>query len=342
MPTQTTPPLNCQLLCACGCAYLIDNGTQQNSYTYTPDTIFAPVCGWTNGITPASNPAVIVGAGSENDNAALVGIITTAAGTTAIVVAFQGTLPPALKKTSIKDWISDLMATPEQETALPSGAQIPGMIHYGIFDSVNYIFNDIITVIQSLQKTYGADTPLYITGHSKGGGMSSLFAAMLYFGKAITLPATTAVCTFASPMIGNQDFVNEFPSSIPVSRFENYLDIVPFLAPSASFYSLLEKAPVNALPNTTLEGALLCEGLVAALILAGDQDGAWGYVPLGTLNFIEQDGTITSGPNNTDKQIALDFASGLWSEVLASHSHLCGKGYMNGTCGSNVNCNGTN
>jgi hypothetical protein len=234
------------------------------------------------------------------------------------------------------------MGTPETEIAQPSGTQLPGMVHHGIFDSVNYIFNDIVNVIQSLQTTYGANTPLYITGHSKGGGMASLFAAMLYFGKAISLPSTTAVYTFASPMIGNQDFVNGFTiKSFPVYRFENYLDIVPFLAPSSAFYSLLEDAPIKAFPKTTVEGTLLCEGLVAALKIAGDGNGAWGYVPLGILNFIEQDGSISDGPNNTDQQIAIDFASGLWSDVFAAHSHLCGKGYMNGTCSSNVNCNGT-
>jgi hypothetical protein len=93
MPTPTTPPLNCQLLCACGCAYLIDNSTEQNSYTYTPDTIFAPAVGWVAG----NLPSVIVGAGSENDNAALVGIVTTATGSNAIVVAFQGTQKLRLK-----------------------------------------------------------------------------------------------------------------------------------------------------------------------------------------------------------------------------------------------------
>jgi len=45
--------------------------------------------------------------------------------------------------------------------------------------------------------------------------------------------------TFASPHPGDGDFVDQYPATIPLVRFENYLDIVPFLPPTDTFVSLM-------------------------------------------------------------------------------------------------------
>lgn len=311
--------LQCQLLCACGCSYNIDNST--GVYTSPPGDPFGPAIGWTSSV-----PTAIVG-GIVNENAALVGKVNLTINnqaTESIVIAFQGTLPPALNITSIVDWLVDF--TDEPITASPN---IPGLVHEGMLQAVNDIFGDIVSAVQNLQNAKGT-LPVYVTGHSKGGGMASICTALL----AASIPflfAPAAVYTFASPMIGNQDFVNGFPQNIPVYRFENNLDMVPFLAPSAAFISILE----SQAGITTLD----LDAIILAFETLGG-DGDYGYVPLGVLNFINGSTVTNPGSNPCAIDIAQALAQGSSGvgEVADAHSHLCGAGYMNGTCNNSGVC----
>jgi Lipase (class 3) len=313
--------LQCQLLCACGCSYNIDNAT--GIYTSPAGDPFGPAIGWTTGV-----PTAIVG-GVVNENAALVGTVNLTINNTAteaIVVAFQGTLPPALNIISIVDWLTDF--TDEPITASPN---IPGLVHSGILQDVNDTFGQVVSAVQALQNA-GGTLPVYITGHSKGAGQASIMAALL----SASIPflfAPAAVYTFASPMIGNQDFVNGFSANIPVYRFENNLDIVPFLAPSSTFIATLKSQAHLFPPTLDLDAIiLLCE-------TAGG-DGAWGYVPLGQLNFIDGISVTNPATNPCANDIAIALAQGTTGigEVAAAHSHLCNAGYMNGTCNNSGVC----
>lgn len=313
----------CQMLAASGCAYSI-SGT---SYQPPSGDPFGPAIGWT---TSGNTPIVVTG-GIDNEDAALVGTITLAGtSTTAIVVAFEGTVPPALNLDSIIAWYQNLVDAPEYV------ANLHGSVHSGIYASVNNVYTDILNTVATFQQQY-PNAPLYITGHSKGGGMASLFAAMVYWTASDTLQPS-AVYTFASPMIGLNDFVTAFPSGIPVSRYENKLDMVPFLAASASFISTLEQYAHLTTP--------VLDALIVMLNLSCD-DGNFGYLPLGKLYFI--DGTSITSPsaNPSPALIGQSIAgSGIHltglEAVLNAHTHTCNSSlpstYMGGTCNNQGVC----
>lgn len=313
--------LQCQLLCACGCCYNIDNAT--GVYTSPANDPFGPALGWTTGV-----PVSIVG-GDVNENAALVGKVDLTINnvpTESIVIAFQGTIPPAPDIISIADWLTDF--TDEPTTASP---RIKGLVHSGILQDVNDISGSVTAAVQSLQHA-GATLPVYITGHSKGAGQAGIMAALLSAGIPFMF-APAAVYTFASPMIGNQDFVNGFPANIPVYRFENNLDIVPFLAPSSAFITTL-KSKTRLFPPTVDLDAII------ALFETLGGDGEWGYVPLGELNFVDGSSVTNPVTNPCAGDIATALAQGKTglAEVAAAHSHLCGAGYMTDTCNNSGVC----
>lgn len=320
MPSSVS--VACQLLCACGCTYNIDN---LNS-TYTPPAgdPFAGAIGWTAGV-----PTVIVG-GDVDENAALVGTIDlNIDGTpaTSIVIAYQGTLPPALDITSIIDWLTDFTDEP-----VSAGPKIKGLVHSGILQDVNDTLPGVISAVQAIQKAQPG-LPVYITGHSKGGGQASITAALLNAGIPMMI-APAAVYTFASPMIGDQDFVNGFSKNIPVYRYENYLDIVPFTAPSSDFIAILESNESLFDPFTYDLDAIV------ALFETLGGDGGWGYTPLGTLQYISGTSVTSPAANPCANDIGQALAqngSGI-AMVAAAHSHLCGAGYMNGTCNNSGVC----
>ncbi len=323
---STLISLQCQLLCACGCSYNINNST--GDYSPPAGDPFGPAIGWTAGV-----PVAIVG-GDFDQNAALVGVVDLTIDNTAtpsIVVAFQGTLPPALNIISITDWLTDFIAEPT------TSGNIPGQIHSGILEGTNDILPVINTTISKLQNEE-SPMPIYFTGHSKGGGMTSIAAALNYFNSTpVNIPA--AIYTFASPMIGNQDFVDGFPASIPVSRFENNLDMVPFLAPSSSFITTM-KSQAHIFPDPTPD----LDAIIFLFENVGG-DGDWGYVPLGPLQFIN--GTSITNPGTNPCALAIAQALALGStgitEVADAHSHLCATGnlpggYMTGTCNNSGVC----
>lgn len=313
--------LPCQLLCAAGCTYNIDNAT--GVYTSPQGDPFGPAIGWNTGV-----PVAIVG-GDVNENAALVGTVNlniNNVSTESIVIAFQGTLPPALNIISIVDWLTDFTSEP-----VSASPRIPGLVHSGILQDVNDILGQVIVAVQSLQNVQ-ANLPVYITGHSKGAGQASITAALLSAGIPFMF-APVAVYTFASPMIGNQDFVDGFSANIPVYRYENNLDIVPFLAPSSAFITTL-KSKATLFPLTVDLDAIIL------LFETAGGDGGWGYVPLGQLNFTNGS-SVTNPPSNpcaTDIAAALALGSTGISKVAAAHSHLCNAGYMNGTCNNSGVC----
>ena len=313
MSNNSSMTLACQMLAASGCAYSI-TGT-----TYQPpiNDPFGPAIGWT---TSGNTPIVVTG-GFANEDAALVGTITLAGTTTtAIVVAFEGTVPPSpITLDSALAWLQNLLASPEYV------ADLHGTVHSGIYASVNNIYTTLLSTIADLQQA-NPNAPLYITGHSKGGGMASLFAAMVHWTANDTLQPS-AVYTFASPMIGLPDFIASFPSSVSVSRYENTLDQVPFLAPSDSYIATL-KSNEHILPHVTL----VLDGIVLLL----EQFAGMGYVPLGELFYINGTSITNPGTNPCANQIGLTLAEGTpgLMTVLNAHSHLCSYGYMTGTCNS--------
>lgn len=294
--------LNCRLMCASADAYGIDtNGN------YTPRRPYADAVGW-----DTTHPPAAVASGDDDIDACLVG-----ANADGIIVAFRGTLPPyPVTVPSLLDWWQDLFyATPE------TVGQIPGKVHSGFWDAVNALWEGITTQVANFTEWFPG-ARLYVTGHSKGGGMAPIYAANLHFNYP-ALPQPTAICTFAGPHPGNVDFANGFPlSTIPFTRYENYLDVVPLLPPTAEFIDIAAKIPYVGELFAKAEG--------------------WDYAPVGTLQYIEQDhDVIDDNPFLTDLrlgEIVYEMAQGEsgFRAIAAAHSLSCGGGYAGGTCPEDV------
>ncbi|MEL6430952.1 MAG: lipase family protein [Planctomycetota bacterium] len=300
-----TLSLPCQLMCAAANAYDI----QAPSGDYEPTAMFADAVGWTSGPTAYS-------AGSDNVDAMLVGNIAGAEGEPdALVIAFRGTVAPAPSFTSVKDWIQDLLTHTETVTA--AGEPVPGKVHEGFWNALNDLWTDV------LKNASAAEGKIYITGHSKGAALAPLAAAALYFGSGIE---AAGVYSFAPPHCGNSDFVKGFPSSVPVTRYENVLDVVPLMPPTPEVVKGLKHHEVWK--------------LIFELYERDD------YEPLGTLEYIDANGDVQTGSDvlsSVDRlnDILDKFDADDFSTVLDAHCHACkgtscAGGYMQGACGGAV------
>ena len=159
----------------------------------------------------------------DNINACYYGVNT---GNEAIL-AFRGTQPPTLIfkdpekffQVVVDDWLNDANA------ALVSGADLPGKVHRGFLASLDTLWSDLITFLRA---NHDKTKPLYITGHSKGGGLAFLAAYRL-----CNDGFNPVVYTFAAPRVGDAAFAAVFDDKLKSStcRFEYQDDIVPHLPP---------------------------------------------------------------------------------------------------------------
>jgi hypothetical protein len=283
------PTLDGRLLCAADCTYFIQGSA------FNPDDAqpYFDGAGW------QGTPQVIVG-GIDQINACLVG--NTQDGT---VLAFRGTLPPSIHNiASLIDWMEDFNAMPEAESGLPSTVKV----HTGFWSDLMTIWGQIANAIQSR-------TPLYITGHSKGGALASLSA--LAFAEAFqgaTKITAAAVHTFASPRTGDTGFATLYSQLFPTNavRWEYQDDLVPHLPPTALFIDILSKLPI-----------------VGKYFR---QWTTWDYTSVGSLRFINWSGQIVGDSFTLAVERMAHLAElvfeGKLSVIAADHSALCGSGYM--------------
>lgn len=288
-------PLNCSLLCASGAAYDIDLETG----AYHPDPIFSKAVAF------SSTPTVI-SSGVDRINACLVG--QTATG---IIVAFRGTV-----WNSELDWLQDLFAVP---ISVPG---LPGLVHAGFATAVQSMFSQVVKAVNNLNP--GPANLVYVTGHSKGGGMAPLAAYLLQQQSKIPVRQTV---TFAAPRAGDQAFAAGYQGVFSNHvRYENYGDLVPLVPPGEEFSKLLAKA-VGKIPDKKAQD-------LAKLIADIAQ---CNYTPVGSELFIEHNGSVV--PNEPPDEQVFDFVFYLASHLLDpgpalvnAHSYRCGHAYMNGTC----------
>jgi hypothetical protein len=147
------------------------------------------------------------------------------------VLAFRGTLPPSLGiqdpakfLTVLSDWLND------GEIRLVKGRQLPGRVHKGFLDSLDALWPII--------RGFGLDNskPLYITGHSKGGGLTYLAAYRI----KEEFHIQPVAYTFAAPRVGDAPFAEDFDREITEAwRFEYRDDLVPHLPPRTAAWSKL-------------------------------------------------------------------------------------------------------
>jgi hypothetical protein len=284
------------MLAACGCTYVIDDNGGFN-----PPQPYFDASGLQAG------PKIVIG-GPHHINACLVG--QTADG---IMVAFRGTIPPDIHSLpSLLDWMQDFDAVP---LSVPG---MPGLVHIGFWRDLDTIWDEVLAAVNLLRAGDGAALPLYVTGHSKGGGLAHL-AAMRFQAAGIT---PTEVFTYAAPRVGNLAFANAYNAAITAFRYEYTDDIVPHLPPGPLLINALSQIPVIGHHFTTVP--------------------VWDYADVGTLRFINWDMQIVGDSQMLFSQrlakLALLIVQFHFNQIAADHDHSCGAGYMTvvcpGTCAS--------
>jgi hypothetical protein len=303
--TAINSTLSCRLLCAAECAYDIQ-----------PNLPFVKRQPYYDNMGLLADPAIITG-GIDAIDAALVGINDYG-----IIVAFRGTLPPLppITISILMDWLQDFIVMPEQVTGFP------GTIHTGFHVAFKNLWPGVLHGIQTLRTSH-PNAKIYIAGHSKGGALASLCAWQL---QQQQLPGQnltpTQVVTFASPHTGNVEFAKIYNATLSQIRYENYLDIVPFIPPEIELLALLEK-----IPDLSKK-------------LAGAEN--WNYAPVGALQYIQENGAIEPdhaglGAKRIDASL-LDILTGRVAEVANAHSLVkYPLGYCRSVCADNL-CQGNN
>ena len=313
---KTSIDLACRLLCACEAAYCIANNAKDGQYNpcdhnklVTPGMITQY-----KAVNFVDNPYIITSAQIE---AALVG--QTEAG---IIISLRGTLKPALTVDSVLDWIQDLAAVPS------SDPHLTGKVHSGFLFAVKQLADGINTAVNDIQKTSSTPLNVYVTGHSKGGGMAPIVA--MYLANKYGMNITQSLF-FAGPNPGDSEFCKAFDSMFPNTiRYQNYMDIVPLLPPFPLVISTLELVLADILP-----------GELKKLLNAAKN---WDYSCVGTMMYIDKDRNVikksTLEADITDTEdwtiITTALLSGDVSAIASAHHSACHYGYMLGTCKDNV------
>jgi triacylglycerol lipase len=122
------------------------------------------------------------------------------------VVVFRGT-----ETDEWKDILANIKAWPtESETA--------GSVHSGFKTELDKIYSQVMIWIRS--RAVNKNTTIYISGHSLGAAMASIFASRLHI-----LGYNVILYTYGSPRVGDQDWVDQL-NSLPAFRFVNNSDLV--------------------------------------------------------------------------------------------------------------------
>lgn len=296
----------CQLLCASNAAYSIL--PSMSSGWYNPcgdDNIYYKAIGF------VGNPYVV----SIDIEAALVGATSTE-----IIVTFRGTIPPAFTWDSFWDWFQDFCTKPA------ANVNLPGEVHEGYLFAVIMLAGEINSAIQTLDP-HGS-MPVYLTGHSKGGGMAPI--AAMYMKNLYGLNVQQTI-TFAGPNPGNSDFQTVYNATFPNHlRYENYLDLVPLMPPVPETIDVLEVIP--DLPQSFIDKL--------------NDAKAWDYQSVGTLEYIDAAADVCAYnwleadallpirlAEISEKIVTLQLA-----EIGVAHYSSCGYKYMEGTCGADGVC----
>lgn len=127
----------------------------------------------------------------------------------------------------LKDWLHDFLICKKH-------IKDNVYVHLGFYKSLyqNNLFNNLLEDYKELIKKYN-DYDVYITGHSLGGGLSTLFGYLLSYETTKNI----TVVSFASPRIGNREWSEDFnnKSNLRLYRVVNKRDIVTSV-PYVYFY----------------------------------------------------------------------------------------------------------
>jgi Lipase (class 3) len=162
------------------------------------------------------------------------------------ILAFRGTVNPLLATRDSKlffqvlsDWLNDGLVE------LVSGDNLPGKVHKGFLGSLNNLWPDIAVWLADVK---ASGKQLYVTGHSKGGGLSYLGA----YRAAMAGVVPSAIYTFAAPRVGDAAFASRFNAVLgEVWRLEYHDDLVPHLPPETAAWAAMVDKLRSVMPHVT-------------------------------------------------------------------------------------------
>ncbi|MGX7003212.1 lipase family protein [Caballeronia sp. KNU42] len=129
-----------------------------------------------------------------------------------LVIAFSGSQ-------TWKDWLSNLDM---RKVRTPFGG-----VHSGFMRSLRDIQHEVLPYIWTLSIV---NKPIVICGHSRGGALAMLLAAILHNRGT----PVHSVFTFCSPKVGGSDFAEYWQrTGVPLYLLVNGNDVVPSLPPSS-------------------------------------------------------------------------------------------------------------
>ena len=222
-----------------------------------------------------------------------------------VIVAFRGT-----QTSNPLDWIQNagllLRAFPD----------MPGRVHSGFYYAMKSLLKVVIYEVKEMLKTSSVKK-IYFTGHSKGGALASLSAIMFQLDPS--LPNVTSVTTFASVKFADSEFRNMYDAVINQTSFENYLDIIPFLPPSASTMEAMDDDMIDML-NDNLWPSKHKRKI----------NMEWDYQPVGKRFYIDENNNIHSKvTKDLDDQRIRDIEDKTLlsvSKFVAAHCSACNNG----------------
>ncbi len=134
-----------------------------------------------------------------------------------IIIVFRGT-------DNINGWIGNFQAVYDPGPLEKTKA------HEGFQDA---LFPSVLQLTELVKQAKPKSKKIWITGHSLGGALSSLYAGML----SENGYSVYGIYTFASPRPGNGDFQVQLNNKIngPHYRIANSGDMVPHLPPEPFF-----------------------------------------------------------------------------------------------------------
>jgi triacylglycerol lipase len=137
-----------------------------------------------------------------------------------VIVAFRGTQP-----TQLQDWVTDAQAV-----LVPGPA---GMVHKGFRDALGLVHRRVREAVSAFQDR---GQSLWVTGHSLGAALATLFVAMLRFEED---KPVFGLYTFGQPRTGDRGFARDFDADFKnlMFRVVNNSDVVTRVPPRAALYS---------------------------------------------------------------------------------------------------------
>lgn len=219
-----------------------------------------------------------------------------------VIVAFRGSEP-----INADDWLSDV------NYHLRPVDKVPGLLHSGFANDLVEIDEPLITAVKQLAQ--GEKTRLFLTGHSLGGALAVLAAALLHFREGRRI---AGVFTYGQPRLGDSAFSTAFDQALGTVtfRYVNDLDVVPHVPPTRlPARQVLQASP--HLLDFLRQAKDLPNEIQAAIskIIQGEQ-----FSHVGQLRLFLRDGSLSSDEQEWQNREVI--YSGMFSELFKSAPSL--------------------